>query len=198
MGPIDWLVYKHQNIYRGQGASAVLDDYPGNVNTSRRLFRVPTLELGGVPRHALARNGLLVAYWTPAGVRTEGDLELLSRPMLSGQSRKSEPPVSPEHPIAIGCASGASMQTGPIGPLRVQRPIHYRIVPGLPQAAQVGQVPDACLYVLGDNVPLSSDSRQNGPIHYGAVVGVVEQWDSVATDVMAEVIQPPPITRVPS
>lgn len=193
---IDWLVYGHRNVHRGHLASRVLDDYPGNVDASRRLFPVPAIQLGGVSEDAMA--GMLVAQWTSDGIRIHGGRRILSPAEAWDKIGRASPPVSAEHPIAVGCVSARSVEGGAIGPLRVERPVHFRVVPDLGLDDQVGEIPNGHLYVLGDNVPMSSDSRQNGPIPYEAVVGVVEQPASASVAAMADVIQPPPITRVPS
>ncbi len=60
----------------------------------------------------------------------------------------------------------------------VIRPSHRR--PGGWKAEVVstaGQVPDGQIYVLGDNPPVSDDSRSFGPVPVSALIGRVIRWN---------------------
>ena len=53
-----------------------------------------------------------------------------------------------------------------------KRPKHWDLVPAPPRI-----VPDGQIYVLGDNPPVSDDSRSFGPVPSDTLLGRVIRWN---------------------
>ena len=153
--------------------SPVWDDFTFNIGISRRLFSVDRLRVSGIASDA---TDLEVYFWTEEGVRRvdrslcEGEWFQIScfegTPVLQDENVFD---VDHEHPIALIRSVQGSAITG----LAVERLLEYRIRPQdrmrYPLLLKEGEY-----FVLGDNVPLSVDSRDWGPLGRHQIKGRVE------------------------
>lgn len=157
-----------------QGVSSpVWDDFTFNIGISRRLFSVDRLRVSGI---ALDTTDLRVYFWTEEGVRCvdrslrEGEWFQVScfEGTLAFQDENVFV-VDQEHPIALI----SSVQASAVTDLAVERLLEYRIRPQdrmmYPLLLRAGEY-----FVLGDNVPLSVDSRNWGPLGRQEIKGQVE------------------------
>ncbi len=191
--PPQWLVYRHKNVYHRRRADAVRDDYPGNVNLTRRLNIVDRLILtmnAGRTDDATppgdskdAKDSTIeVLFWTPEGVRVQhrpmpDELSavrfstrdaILDTPPDDRGDRETRGMVGPEHPIAIRCPPG-SILSG----FYLERPVDHRLNKTHDAEVYPVRLSEDQVFVLGDNVPVSIDSRDWGPIDRADLIGVV-------------------------
>lgn len=168
-----WLIYRHRNSYRGQAPSPVWDDYPFNVSLSRKLFEVDRLRLHGRAESAFAGR---FAFWTSAGN------VLIERHIESGEQftvscfdgvATDGLPVSPHRPIAISMDDPSAS----ISSLVIERLVEYRLRPRDDASPYPLRLGPNQWFVLGDNVPVSVDSRQWGPVSGDHLIGRVEARD---------------------
>ncbi len=168
--PHTWLVYHHQSVYDQNRPSPVWDDYQYNVTSVRKLFPVDRLILSGNIESAAAK-AIDVAFWTSHG-------SLLVTVPLAGNQRFTTScyrgiaadglPVGPQRPIAIR-AQGDSLT---ISSLAIKRLVEYRLRrrddrKQYPLPISYGQ-----LFLLGDNVPVSVDSRNTGLVPLENILGL--------------------------
>ena len=174
-----WLIYGHKSVYDNDRPSPVWDDYQVNAGLDRKLFSVDRLELAATIR-CQSTMKLEVAFWSNAGN------VLATRSVRNGQTlvvsyhegvSADDLPVSAEHPIAVRVAAGPFA----LESLTIDRLIEYRLRPhddrdGYPLAVGPGQC-----FVLGDNVPVSVDSRDIGLVPISRIVGLVTKRRQHAT-----------------
>lgn len=173
-GDPSWMTYSPGSIGSQNVNSPVWDDYPFNVGISRKLFSIDRLQVSGV---SLNSSWLTFGFWTRRGVRQ------IQRKLVAGQpfsinsfdakevtnEQFSVTPVAREQPIAIACNWGAAK----IKNLKVERLVEYRLRPYDENLYPVSLSSDQC-FVLGDNVPISVDSRDWGAISWSSVIGKVD------------------------
>ncbi len=185
----DWLVYHHRSVHHGMRPDRVRDDVPGNVTEVRALLPVSRLRLS-LRVEATWPGRLEAAFWDGVAV-TVRRVDLLSGtthlevngprlhpPATSAtadsvihQSDSRLPDLSEHRPIAIRVVAGAVEITQ----VRIDRPLEYRIDPRL--AATVDwpiELAADQYFLLGDNVPLSIDSRHFGPVAGTRIVGRIQ------------------------
>ncbi len=171
--PTSWLRYHHLAVYQNLQPDVPRDDFPANAAESRTLRPISDLRLT-FQTTADADATVEVVFqlgesvWTfrqpiAAGTHDHAVTTLGTSPDATGAD--SPVPTTPQIPIALRIVAGAVQ----LDQLVVWRPIRYRISPAdgsLPQS-----VPDGHLLLLGDNVPLSIDSRQWGCVPFDRIVG---------------------------
>jgi type IV secretory pathway protease TraF len=176
--PSPWLAYHHLAVHDGLRPDVIRDDFPSNATEVRALHPVDRVLLRF--RLDAAADGTVQVLFRLAGrVRTTirtwqagpRSLEFDSARGEAGRGDGNDFLESDSVPIAIRVLTGEAE----ISELVIRRPLQYRIeaadaVKGTwPLRLSEGQ-----LYVLGDNVPLSIDSRQFGPIGAQRIVGRIE------------------------
>lgn len=173
--PSAWLVYHHGDVYDRLRPDAVRDDIPWNATESRQLEPVDRLRLtvrvdstdGGWLEVVIVAGGqrTIIGYEVPPGVD--------SRPLVfdsdqhSTAARPADPPVDRTRPLAIRLRRGSVR----LSHLRLWRPHRYRGAAGQPKLPWPIQLRENQVFVLGDNVPLSVDSRHFGPLDTDRLLG---------------------------
>lgn len=174
-----WLVYHHINVHDQDKASPVYDDWPSNIDLARRLFPARDLQVSLTivgPRPCTIET----AIWSPAGVwrqttqtDTLGQFDLLRHASGRGAAVMTEPdesvPVSATAPIAIRVIDGPCRISG----LRVDRFVEYRLRSSDDLGAYPRKIGDGQCFVVGDNVPVSIDSRSVGLIPAKQIRGLI-------------------------
>ncbi|MFK8112014.1 MAG: S26 family signal peptidase [Rubripirellula sp.] len=171
-GASPWLVYHHQSVQRGEHASGVWDDYPSNVTLQRKLYGVDRFSLRGELLDG-SDVELEVAFWSAQGNRT-ATRSMESPGQFSLSYHETLPddnlPVTKETPVAIRILSGPAT----IKSLELLRQVEYRLRPHDDRIRYPITVPDGFCFVLGDNVPVSIDSRELGLIGVEKITGVIK------------------------
>ena len=184
-----WLVYHHRSVHNHMRPDVIRDDVPGNVTEVRALLPVSRLRLSLQLKGSKAGT-LEVAFWQEAAVDVHrlafssgsSELQLIGPRFRVTTGSTSElstaplpaamfPELNGQRPIAVRIVTGAAEITQ----LRIDRPLEYRIDPRLAAKREwpIRLAADE-YYLLGDNVPLSIDSRHFGPIGRGRIVGRIE------------------------
>ncbi|MEM6470546.1 MAG: S26 family signal peptidase [Planctomycetota bacterium] len=177
----DWLIYHHRDPHRGGRPGPVVDDYPGNVMVSRKLHpvdrlivRFSRLRVDGTPP---SNKSYRVAFHRTA---TESIQVAQASHEAGGYlvADSAEATVFAEHSLALGSHLDASRPVAiedfaevDSANIELLREIEYRDDrPGLdyPLTLDVDT-----FFVLGDNVPISVDSRATGPIRRNQIVGEI-------------------------
>ncbi|MEL6895481.1 MAG: S26 family signal peptidase [Planctomycetota bacterium] len=184
----DWLMYSHFQ-FRGEHAAAspIMDDYAGNLNVSRPLVPAAHVRVSlhldkSAFRHVTGLR-IQMAFCDAEGTRSLFEREirkeshnvqidtLESLKIESDQdSALQQCPIDRQHPIAIRILPQRKKQTATSEPtdqiiaisnLCVQRGVRYW-VDAETAAAWPNPlcIEDGCVFVLGDNVPVSIDDRQ--------------------------------------
>jgi signal peptidase I len=177
--PSAWLIYQHRSPYNGLRPDRVGDDYLGNLNESRPLRPIESLGLhlvAQVKKDAIIRFWL----WKSSGdlcheqAYAPGDYELRIR----WEKAKQDQPIKKldamsfdaYRPIAIEVVEGELT----LRDLKIERPIIHTIEETNNDSIQLPlKLLHDQFFVVGDNVPLSIDSRQQGPVHRSEIVGRV-------------------------
>lgn len=172
-GPTPWLDYRHFAVHDAMRPDVVRDDVPGNATEVRALVPVHSL---GVTFTAKATAATEIEVAFSLGEETT----VLRRELPAGKSlqRIDFDDAAPTNvadasapPISIRLRSGQATLTNIV----VWRPLRYRIDPRL-AAKQTWPIVLGAdeYYLLGDNVPLSIDSRDWGPIPRRRIVGRID------------------------
>ncbi len=175
-GNKDWLIYHHRSIHQRNQPSCIWDDYPYNVGLSRKLQPASRLALN--TKVVCKNEGRLeVVFWIDGqmvGVTcdVDGQCEL----SISSDDAKAVEfaPVSAETPVAIRVIEG-SVQ---LSCLQLARRLEYRLRPHDDRSRYPIRLGSSEYFVVGDNVPVSLDSRDFGVIQERAVKGRVELIES--------------------
>ena len=166
-----WLIYAHESVYDNDRPSPVWDDYQINVGLDRQLFGVDRLELAGIA-HCQSTMRLEVAFWSNDGnvlaTRSVSDGQTLAVSYHEGVPA-DDLPVTAEHPIALRVAAGPFA----LESLEIHRLIEYRLRPRDDRVRYPLAVGPGQYFVLGDNVPVSVDSRDIGLVPISRIVGLV-------------------------
>ncbi|MEC8474451.1 MAG: S26 family signal peptidase [Planctomycetota bacterium] len=153
----------------------IWDQFHCNVGVERKLFSVDRLRLSGTSFSSCLMS---VIFWTKEGIKKVTQQQTASESFsVSCYEADYVPdkeaallPVDAKHPIAIHADCGRARISG----LEIERSLEYRIRPHdnldqFPIILKPNQY-----YVLGDNIPLSIDSRDWGPILKEMVVGEIK------------------------
>ncbi len=196
--PTPWLAYRHRAVHDRLRPDVIRDDFPCNATEVRGLIAVDRLRLS-LRLEAIRPGTLQVAFrfgerlsirelpFAGTGLTGPGALED-PKPKASPGGQidiDSESLGEGERPLAgtaaVGLPDGAQLAIRAVAgeaivsDLVVRRPLAYRIDPR--QAARFDwpiRLGDGEYYVLGDNSPLSIDSRDFGPIRSEGVIGRIE------------------------
>ncbi|MFG0267326.1 MAG: S26 family signal peptidase [Rhodopirellula sp. JB055] len=197
-----WLTYEHRNVYRGNVVSRVLDDCPANLGLDRRLHPVSRLGISirlRVTNDAVESTGeasrpvgrqVRAVVWTDRGTRviskqlpeppSRGYEHVHFEPRVIQEGRPIEETgldqavaafVSASSPVAIGW-NPRSIST--LSDLRLWRPVQWYV-----RSISSWTLADDEWFVVGDNAPVSIDSRDWGPVRTDQIIGVC---DPIARD----------------
>jgi type IV secretory pathway protease TraF len=170
-----WLVYGHQSVYDGNQPSGVLDDYPYNVAAQRRLQPVDRLFLSG---HCQSQTPatIQVAFWSETetliasvDVDRDSDFSVSCYDAVASTGGPLAPPVRETCPVAIRVQG----QSVTLSALVVERLVQYRLRPTDDRTVYPLKLGPGQLFVLGDNVPVSVDSRDYGCVRDDEIEGTV-------------------------
>lgn len=172
-GKSDWLVYHHRSVHDHQRPSRVWDDYPMNIGLQRKLHGVDRLRLRAdiqCPQTVTIE----VAFWSEAGsriIRTS----CVGQQQISLEFAAGEPadslPVDAQQPVAIRCVAGSAR----LADLSIDRLVEYRLRPHDAQDRYPLSLGPQDYFLLGDNVPVSIDSRDVGAISSEQIIGRVKK-----------------------
>jgi type IV secretory pathway protease TraF len=188
-----WLVYQHQSHHDQNGMSRIWDDYPFNVHVDRKLYPVDRLR---VTIDSSEPVGLTfeVAFWTPDGNRAV-TLQASSGPRFaintSMVGSPTDAPVDPQHPIAIRSTNPVRLAC-----IKLERANQYRIRPEDDLSQYPVTLGQNQYFVVGDNTPISIDSRSIGTVTENQIIGIVfPDTQATATDAFLGKSPRTPISR---
>lgn len=168
--PTTWLDYHHFAVHYAMRPDVVRDDVPGNATEVRPLVPVDSLSVtfGALATELTEIEVLFSIGEATAAVRRKLPPGYRSQRVSFDEAEPANDAASPTVPIAIRLLTGQATLTN----LVVWRPLRYRIDPR-DAAKQTWPIRlgDDDYYLLGDNVPLSIDSRDWGPIPRRRIVG---------------------------
>ncbi|WP_197168917.1 S26 family signal peptidase [Novipirellula galeiformis] len=185
-GVVDWLVYHHQAVHQHSRPSAIYDDYPCNVDVIRQLDPVDQLAIA-VTLASAAR--VEVAFFTDAGIRVaiqtlaaneSRTIRIVDAAGLVPLDAIAPAVLTAQTPIAIRvhdipARTGDVVEGIQLRALIVQRSVEYRLRQRDSGANYPRQLGANECFVVGDNVPISVDSREFGPVPIDDIVGVVSR-----------------------
>ncbi len=176
-----WLIYRHQSVYDQNRTNDVLDDYPSNVAVTRTLQPVDRFQLSGSCECAGTAK-IEVAFWSQQRTvisslvvqnkrifETSYFQAAQNARLPARESAATGAPVSAQQPVAIR-VSGESVV---LSSLLIQRWNEYRLRPSDDRDRYPIRIGDGQLFLLGDNVPVSVDSRDYGLVAIANVLGTV-------------------------
>jgi hypothetical protein len=179
------LVYQHRSPYQSLKPDEVRDDYPGNLVESRFLRSVKSLQ---VKASCVVREEAMLEWWrwSPSGLAFESqslsaghheiEVRWMNEEVSSGSPEQArEIDLAAEKPIGLVVTQG----TLTLSDLVILRPIVYWIDPKATDVSFPLQLEPTQYFVVGDNVPLSIDSRHTGPIRRSDIIGKVRPTDSL-------------------
>jgi len=171
--PTTWLDYQHFAVHDSMRPDVVRDDVPGNATEVRALLPVDSL---GLTFKAVATEATEIEVVFQIGdktatIRRELPPENSFQTMNFDEAVPANVADTSVPPISIRLRSGQATLSNIV----VWRPLRYRIDPRL-AAKQTWPIvlDDGEYYLLGDNVPLSIDSRDWGPIPRRRIVGRID------------------------
>ncbi|WP_145417518.1 S26 family signal peptidase [Planctomycetes bacterium K23_9] len=187
----DWLVYRHQYVRQHNQPSFVEDDYAFNLGVSRRLNEANRLVISFDAESispASAPFTLHVAFWNANGVVYAKHAIAKSGPNLvtyyearskpkplpkrsPRQMTQSIAPVTREEPVSIRFSKIAAAVSLP--KLSIERFVEYRLRDSDRDDLHQLKIGPGEVFVLGDNVPVSDDSRRWGPIPLNQIYGKI-------------------------
>jgi len=169
------LLYGHRSSYEALRSDIVRDDYQGNLTETRQLRAVRNLGLK-LDLEVHASTTIELWHWTDMGIRQ--DRQSFGPGIHHVSTRWENVPVqgvSPngldaEHPIGINVTTGAvTLQN-----LVVDRPLVYWVNETDDRSFRFPiRLGDDEYFVVGDNIPLSIDSRHTGAIERSSILGRV-------------------------
>jgi len=169
------LIYGHRSPYHGLRPDVVGDDHAGNLTESRQLRQVDKLRLEA-DIQVLKPTTIELWNWTRSGIKHEQrilspGIHALNTAWKKASIQEAAPAeLDAEHPIVIHVEIGTVKITN----LLVTRPPLYWVDDGhhspIPSPTKLGEEE---FFVIGDNVPLSIDSRHTGPLKRSAIIGKV-------------------------
>ena len=178
-----WSRYTHHNPHAGGRATPVTDDYPCNTLVRRPLNPVDRLsvamDLDGTDS---SLDGTPVAFFHRDRIDSQSvavaRLQLgraYQRDASRGEATAALPPavatgIDAAHPVAIEMDAEVLSRLDP----QVYREIEYRDDRPSGRVTYPMTLRRHEVFVVGDNVPVSVDSRHVGPVSRKAVLGVVE------------------------
>ncbi|WP_182867413.1 S26 family signal peptidase [Rhodopirellula sp. JC639] len=178
----NWLVYGYRNPYQAGRITAVVDDYPINRSVRRILNPVDRLVVQIRPRAGIptprSNPSVAVSFYDPlhcivATATRSGQARYRdARPEVAVASAEREALVAAldaAHPIAVQLDQRQARRYT----LRVFREIEYRDDQPSGQVDYPITLAADEVFVVGDNVPVSVDSRAVGPLKQSAVLGRV-------------------------
>jgi hypothetical protein len=158
-------------VYDQDRPSPVWDDYPFNVGLQRKLYSVDRFSCQG-EIHCQSQATLEVAFWSNTG-------SALASVTISGSQHFTVSfhdavaadglPVSSHSPVAVRFIGGPVELVS----LSIYRLIEYRVRPHDDRDRYPLRIGAGQCFVLGDNVPVSVDSRDLGPVPISSIVGLV-------------------------
>ena len=172
-GSNTWLVYGSRSTYRGNLPAPIRDDYPFNVSVERKLFDVDRLRLRG---RAATESRCEVAFWSADGnalARCTWSAGEDFRVSFYDGVLTDGLPVSPNQPLAIRAVSGSAG----LADLVIERLVEYRLRPNDDRGNYPYHLGPDEWFLLGDNVPVSTDSRQWGKLPGNSLIGRVIRRD---------------------
>jgi type IV secretory pathway protease TraF len=183
----DWLVYHHRDVRNNEAVGRVLDDCQFNLSVSRRLVPVDRLAVV-VNTDVSVKATLQAAFWTPSGlVVAQGDLNQAGTTLLGfhdavplKRSESESLVLTAVTPVAIRLQNANGQVR--LNNLAVERFVEYRLRPSDDTSVYPLRINDGDVFVVGDNVPVSDDSRVWGALSLDDVVGRVETVTSARTE----------------
>lgn len=181
----EWLLYTHHDPHRGGQPGPVMDDYPSNKTVQRQLNPIDTLivRVANRPRRFpdriaffSSRTGtvMLSQESTPLSTESGHVVSYSSRDAIRCDDANLLPQaireqMSPSTPIAVH--DGGGLGSDPSDAIRLFREIEYRddqITIDYPIRLAEDEY-----FVVGDNVPISIDSRTHGPVKRSSIRGTI-------------------------
>lgn len=170
----DWCVYHHQSVHDHGRPSPVWDDYSVNLGLARTLEPASRLIIRGEVISASPDAVLRVVSHRQSyvDVRLVAASSFEARPdNVNAETYAGQlPVVAPESPVAVRLISGSAT----VASLSIDRPVLYRIRRRDDRSIYPLILDKNEFFVLGDNVPISIDSRDFGPIRRSQILGRVE------------------------
>ncbi|MFU7561896.1 S26 family signal peptidase [Roseiconus sp. JC912] len=172
-----WLVLRSKNSHQADYPSPILDDYPENQSVRRTLNAVDRvilrLDSQFDGRHVLfhfegvATSTQLVDGGAQSRFATAPPIEL-------------QPPAELSDNCPIAIELGSKVEADKVRKrLTIERDIEYRDDVSRRKVNYPTTLKESEYFVVGDNVPISVDSRDFGPIHADAIFGqVIKLLDS--------------------
>ena len=160
-------LFRHRNPHAGGTETSVMDDYPINESVQRILHPVDRL---------VVRNNQLTPFEVDVFFRIEA--RILKAPLLGGIARVRDA-VPTEESISFGDHTQIAVRTPNTDPMatrfHVMREIEYRDDRPSGEVSYPITLGQRDVFVVGDNVPVSVDSRTFGPITREAVIGTIQR-----------------------
>ena len=157
-----WWRYEHRLVHRGNRPGPILDDYPGNISIDRMLRPVSSISV---------QTEMAVGA-PPKPLSMIEEIRLWNEPQPQSLGLSSENPIA----VRLRNHSDPNAISSAIQSLNLYREIVYHVTApkrvNLAESYPITLAKDE-FFVVGDNVPLSLDSRSWGPIQRVDLVGRV-------------------------